>query len=152
LARRRGCSPRPRQEADGTGSGERRPDRELGKISGKILSKRDVQACSCIKLDAPLPTREQALAGVADADKPKAVLVCLALAGADGPLEGYFRLGDKDATTQEGDYWEITAKGKCSFAGSGSHPGCPNDLETTVPALPSLDAARTTTSARHPRR
>ena len=44
-------------ESDGTGSGERRPDRELGKISGKISSKRDAQGCSCIKLDAPLPTQ-----------------------------------------------------------------------------------------------
>jgi phosphatidylserine/phosphatidylglycerophosphate/cardiolipin synthase-like enzyme len=128
-------------ESDGTGSGERKPDRELGKISGKISSKRDAQGCSCIKLDAPMPTQEQALAGVADADKPKAVLVCLSLATADGPTEGYFRLGDKDATTQEGDYWEITAKGTCSFAGKDHNLTSPDARIARMPrAVPRGEA------------
>ncbi len=128
-------------ESDGTGSGERRPDRELGKLSGKISSKRDLQGCSCIKLDAPLPTREQTLADVADADKPKAVLVCLSLATADGAAEGYFRLGDKDASTQEGDYWEITAKGKCSFAGKDYDIASPDARVARMPrAVPRGEA------------
>jgi phospholipase D1/2 len=104
-------------ETDGTDDGSRRPECELGKLSGKSLAKRNPQGGVGIQPDSPLPTRDAALAGLDVDAKLKTILVCLVLYTADGPAEGYFRLSDQDVGKQEGDYWEIHVKGKCSFGG-----------------------------------
>ncbi len=104
-------------ETDGTADGARRAERELGKLSGKVLSQRDSQGGLGIQPDSPLPTRDQALADLDDDAKMKTILVCLVLLTQDGPAEGYFRLSDQDVGKQEGDYWEVQVKGKSSFAG-----------------------------------
>jgi phosphatidylserine/phosphatidylglycerophosphate/cardiolipin synthase-like enzyme len=104
-------------ETDGTDDGSRRPECELGKLSGKSLAKRDPQGGVGIQPDSPLPTRDAALAGLDVDARMKTILVCLVLNTADGPAEGYFRLSDQDVGKQEGDYWEIHVKGKCSFGG-----------------------------------
>ena len=105
-------------ETDGTDDGSRRPKRELGKIAGKLAgSAPGAHGWFGIKLDAPLPTRDQALEGVDNAAKEVAPVLRAVITTPDGPAAGFFKLDDREAARYEGDYWEVSAELKSSYDG-----------------------------------
>jgi phosphatidylserine/phosphatidylglycerophosphate/cardiolipin synthase-like enzyme len=111
-------------EMDETDNGGRRTTRSMGKLTG-VTARVSANAYESIglSLDQPLPTKQQVIDGIADAEeKRRAILVALRLRQPDGFAWGYYRLDDKSADKLEGDYWEVRAQLKCAIAGEESKP------------------------------